>query len=82
MKAGWNRLEKQGAGAFSYEIWYNFLEKRYWLKVFVYGKVIELSGDYDTLNKKLDEFSTMWNRMVDTIDFIHKAHETPEEEMK
>lgn len=77
----WTRLHKKGHGAFNCEIWYSD-EGKYWIKIYIYGKIVELTGDYETLNRKLNEFSVLWNNMVDTLDLIeevqnphkHKSH--------
>lgn len=70
----WIRLHKQGKGAFNCEVYVKQDGSRlhYWIKLYIYNKVAELSGDYETLTKKMEEFAELWNELQDVIDAMER----------
>lgn len=60
----WNRIFRSGVGAFGYEI-YEHTENpdRFLVKVFVYDAEIKLSGDYETLSRKIAELSKIFKNL-------------------
>jgi len=62
----WELLERNGIGAFGYEIYRDTQtegEERFLAKVFVYDKPILLSGTKEILGNKLEELTKVFKKL-------------------
>lgn len=61
----WELLERNGIGAFGYEIYKDTQskEERYLIKVFIYDTPVLLSGNRDILGSKIEELSRVFEEL-------------------
>jgi len=62
----WKLIERNGIGAFGYEIYRDTQterEERFLIKVFVYDKPVLLSGNKEILGNKLEELTKVFKKL-------------------
>lgn len=63
----WEILKRGGVGRFGYEVFWNKNngngDDRYWIKVYVFDKVVELSGDRYTIANKISELRDIFEEL-------------------
>lgn len=55
-------------GAFGYEVYIDRERKRVMAKIFVYENVIKITGDYDTIMRKIRELKETINKLEELLD--------------
>ena len=64
MDRKWIKIDRNGIGAFGYEIYQNTLDnERFLVKIFVYDKPILLSGTKEILANKISELQQIFNEL-------------------
>lgn len=59
----WNRIYRDGVGRFGYEIYEDTTSNKFLVKVFIYESKINISGDYETISRKISEVAEIFNKL-------------------
>ncbi len=68
----WNLIERGSAGAFGVEVYrarsFEGTTHRYFVKVYIYDKVVKLSGDKEIIKRKLEQVISAFAGALDAIE--------------
>lgn len=71
----WERIERGSAGLIGVEVYTKKeAKRRYFVKIYVYDTVLKISGDFDTIKRKMEEILAAAEASLEAIEKYQYTH--------